>query len=326
MLIYVDGMLLISKEKSKIDKLKEILNSEFDMKNMGEAKKILGINIKRDRKLKHLFLNQKEYLNKLIDKFSMRGAKPASLPLSSQLLVNLKQKAKTEIEIKEMEGKPYANAIGSVMYSMVCTRPDLAYSISVLSRFMGDPGKHHWTAMKWMLRYVAMTTGYGLKFKKNSDTVQVEGFVDADFAGDRVERKSTTSYIFLVSGNCISWKSQLQPIVALSSTESEYIAATEAIKEGLWIQGLLRELKVYQGKATVYTDSQSALYLCKNPMFHDRTKHIEVRYHFIREKVTHGLINIEKVPSAENPADMGTKVVTLSKFQHCLELLGIGNE
>ena len=148
--------------------------------------------------------------------------------------------------------------------------------------------------------------------------------MDSDFAGDKDTRRSTTAYFFTVCGNCVSWKSQLQPVVALSTTEAEYIAATEAIKEGVWIQGMLRELGIYNGIATVYTDSQSALHLCKNPVFHERTKHVEVKYHFIREKVTQGEMKVEKVPTEDNLADMGTKVVSLGKFKHCLDLLGVG--
>ena len=222
-----------------------------------------------------------------------------------------------------MSKVPYSSAVGSVMYSMICTRPDLAHAISTLSRFMSNPGKEHWLAMKWLLRYIATTTNVGLRYLKTGTQLEVEGYVDSDYAGDRDTRKSTTAYFFLLCGNCISWKSQLQPVVTLSTAEAEYIAATEAVKEGIWLKGMLRELKLYEGSVSIYSDSQSALHLCKNPVFHDRTKHVDIKYHFIRERISDGEVVMNKVSTDDNPADVGTKVVTLGKFKHCLKLLRV---
>ncbi|KAL5554515.1 hypothetical protein UlMin_041916 [Ulmus minor] len=220
---------------------------------------------------------------------------------------------------------PYSNAVGSLIYSMVSTRPDLSFVMSVLSRFISNPGKYHWEAMKWLLRYVKGTTNLGLVYEKKNGTKHgLEGFVDSDYAGNKDNRRSTTSYCFYLNGCCISWKTQLQPIVALSTTKAEYIATTEALKEALWLQGLLHELNVMEEKAIVYTDNQSALHLCKNPIFHERTKHVDIGYHFIREKITDGIIIIEKISTEDNLADAETKVVTLSKFKICLNLLKIG--
>ncbi|KAL5560862.1 hypothetical protein UlMin_030609 [Ulmus minor] len=203
---------------------------------------------------------------------------------------------------------PYSNAVGSLMYSMVSTRHDLSFAMSILSRFKSNPRKSHWEAMKWLFRYIKGTTDIGLIFEKKKGTkFGLEGFVDSNYAGNKDNRRSTTLYYFCLNGCCISWKTQLQPIAALSTTEVEYIAAIEAIKEALWLQGLLQELKVLEEKATVYTDSQMALHLCKNPVFHERTKHIDVRYHFIREKITDGIIIIEKISTDDNPANVGTK-------------------
>ena len=150
------------------------------------------------------------------------------------------------------------------------------------------------------------------------------GFMDSDYAGDRDKRRSTTAYIFTVCGNCVSWKSQLQSVVALSSTEAEYIAATEAAKEAMWIKGLLMELKLMQQEVVIYSDSQSAIHLCKNPVFHERSKHIQVKYHFIRDMVAQKVFKLEKVPTELNLSDMGTKVLPVSKFNVCKNLLNIG--
>ncbi|XP_052177832.1 secreted RxLR effector protein 161-like [Diospyros lotus] len=134
-----------------------------------------------------------------------------------------------------MENIAYANVIGTIMYSMISTRPDLAFSISLLRRFMSNPSKIHWEALKYLLRYINGFTDIGLIYKRKCDVFYLVGYADSDFAGDRDSRKSTTAFFFTLGGNCISWKSQLQPLVALSSTEEEYVAVTDAFKEAIWL-------------------------------------------------------------------------------------------
>ncbi|KAL0331955.1 UNVERIFIED_CONTAM: Retrovirus-related Pol polyprotein from transposon TNT 1-94 [Sesamum calycinum] len=173
----------------------------------------------------------------------MKNAKATAVPLAAHFQLCKEQSPKNETETEQMKNIPYSNAIGSVMYLMVSTRPDIAYAVSCLSRYMSNAGLPHWEALKWLLRD---------------------------------SRRSTTSYVFTLCGACISWKSQLQNIVALSTTEAEYIATTEAFKEAIWLKGILTE----------------------------RTKHIDVRYHFIRDIVGKEIINLEKINSDNNPADM----------------------
>ena len=149
------------------------------------------------------------------------------------------------------------------------------------------------------------------------------GYCDSDYAGDLDKRRSTTGYLFTLASAPVSWKSTLQSTVALSTTEAEYMAITEAVNEAIWLHGLLKELGVGQKQLEVYSDSQSAIHLAKNQVFHARTKHIDVRYHFVREILEEEEIVIRKVPTLENPADMLTKVVTRAKFEHCLDLVNI---
>ncbi|XP_060969596.1 secreted RxLR effector protein 161-like [Cannabis sativa] len=222
-----------------------------------------------------------------------------------------------------MKEVPYAEAIGSVMYTMISTRPDIAYAVSVLSRFMSNPGEEHWKGLKWLLRYLKGTASYGLKFNKTGSKMKLEGFVDADYASNRDTRKSITSYCFQLNECCISWKVQLQPVVALSTTEAEFMATTEAFKEAVWLKGILSEIQMKLRKVTVFSDSQSAIHLCKNPVYHERSKYIDVRLFWIRDKVEEGEVELKKIPSEENPADAGTKVLSVSKFKHCLDLLNI---
>ena len=255
LLLYVDDMLIISQSKSKIAELKVFLNSEFDMKDLGNARKILGMMIDRDRIRNKLKVHQFPYLQKSVAKFEMTNCKSVSVPLAGHFILSKLQCPKTDSEFVQMENIPYANAIGTIMYSMISTRPDLSYSISLLSRYMSNPGKAHWDALKYLLRYINSTLHTGLCYEKRKNALDLVGFVDSDFAGDRDSRKSTTAFYFTLGGNCISWKSQLQPLVALSSTEAEYVAMTDAVKEAIWIRGILEEINLLQGDVIAYSDS-----------------------------------------------------------------------
>ncbi|XP_062118964.1 secreted RxLR effector protein 161-like [Humulus lupulus] len=170
-----------------------------------------------------------------------------------------------------MEKVPYAMALGCLMYIMVSTRPDIAHALSILSRFMSNPGLEHWNALKWLLRYLKGTTEIGLRYRQMDQKVTLEEFVDADYATSKDTRRSTTSHVFTTNGDCICWKSQVQSVVSLSTTEAKFMATTEAFKEAIWLQGILKELKLLKGKATVYLDSQSSIHLCKNPVSHEKT-------------------------------------------------------
>lgn len=207
---------------------------------------------------------------------------------------------------------------------MVCTRPDLAHSISVVSRFVSDPGTEHWEAVKWIMRYLKGSLNTGLLFKKGFHyKEEVTGYVDSDFAANIDTRRSCTGYVFTVLGGCVSWKSNLQKVVALSLTEAEYMAATEAVKEALWIKRLTKELGFNSDDITIHCDNQSALHLMKNPMFHERSKHIDIKLHFIRDIVLSKQVGVMKICTHDNPADIFTKTVCKDKFCYCLTLLNI---
>ena len=325
LLLYVDDMLIASKSQVEIDKMKAQLSKEFEMKDLGETKKILGMEISRDRTRGKLCLTQKQYLKKVLQRFGMNeNSKPVSTPLAPHLKLSSLLSPKTDEERAYMAKVPYANAVGSLMYAMVCTRPDISQAVGVVSRFMHDPGKGHWQAVKWILRYIQNTVDVGLVFEQDKSLGQcVVGYCDSDYAGDLDKRRSTTGYLFTFAKAPVSWKSTLQSTVALSTTEAEYMAITEAVKEAIWLQGLLEDLGVGQKHIDVFCDSQSAIHLAKNQVLHARTKHIDVRYHFVREILEEEEIFLQKIRTTENPADMLTKVVTRSKFEHCLNLVNI---
>ncbi|KAG8472574.1 hypothetical protein CXB51_034372 [Gossypium anomalum] len=310
-----------AKDKGEIRKVKAQLSEEFEMKDLGPAKKILGMEILRDRKTSKLYLSQKGYIEKLLCRFNMRSAKPVSTPLVAHFRLSSALSLQSDDEIEYMSHVPYSSAVGSLMYAMVCSRPDLSYAVSAVSRYMANPGKEHWKAVQWILRYLRGTTDVCLQFGRTEDGVI--GYVDADFAGDLDRRRSLTGYVFTIGGCAISWKATLQTTVALSTTEAEYMAITEACKEAIWLKGLFSELNEDLQISTVFCDSQSAIFLTKDQMFHERTKHIDVRYHFVRDIIARGDIVLSKISTHENPADMMTKSLPITKFEHCLDLVGV---
>ncbi|KAI9187464.1 hypothetical protein LWI28_028427 [Acer negundo] len=268
LLLYVDDMLLASKKLVEVQKLKMIMQSEFDMKNLGKAQRILGMDILRNEKKDVLFLSQKEYLDKVIKRFGMVDAKPVSVPLSAHFKLSAEMCPKKEEEVKKMAIVPYTSAIGSVMYAMVCPRPGIAQSVSLVSRYMSNLERAHCEAVKRLLRHLKGSLNTGLLFKRSEEsTFLIKGYVDDDYVGDLDKRRSSIGYIFTLGGGCISWKSQIQSIVALSTTESEYIAVTECIEEAFWVKGITAELGIPEKRLTVFCDSQSAIHLSRNQMY-----------------------------------------------------------
>ncbi|KAG8486697.1 hypothetical protein CXB51_020179 [Gossypium anomalum] len=291
LLLYVDDMLIAVKDKGEIRKVKAQLSEEFEMKDLGPAKKILGMEILRDRKTSKLYLSQKGYIEKVLCRFNMQSAKPISTPLATHFRLSSALSPQSDNEIEYMSHVPYFSAVGSLMYAMVCSHPDLSYAVSAISRYM---------------------------FGRTEDGVV--GYVDADFAGDLDRRRSLTGYVFTIGGCAISWKATLQTIVALSTTEAEYIAITEACKEAIWLKGLFSELNEDLQISTVFCDSQSAIFLTKDQIFHERTKHIDVRYHFVHDIIARGDIVVSKISTHENPVDMMTTSLPITKFEHYLNL------
>jgi len=207
----------------------------------------------------------------------MLEARPVITPTAAHFKFRSLSEEEKKTEAVHMERIPYANVVGSLMYAMVGSRPDLAFVVGFISRFMSSPGREHWSAVKWVLRYLKGAYTQNLIFKKDSKFC-IEGFSDSDYATDLDRRRSVTGYVFKVGGNTISWKSSLQSVVALSTTEAEYMALTEAVKEAIWLKGLCSELGFKQDNVMVHCDSQSALALAKNSVHHERTEHIDTKF------------------------------------------------
>ncbi|KAH9696398.1 hypothetical protein KPL71_023151 [Citrus sinensis] len=285
LVLYVDDMLLASKNMKLFDLLKQKLRVKFDMKDLGPAKKILGVEIIRNRTARTLFLSQEKYVNKVLEKFGMLNCKPVSTPMSAHFRLSSQQCPSTESEQTEMLKTPYASSVGCLMNAMVLTRPDLSYAVSLVSRFMSNPGKEYWGAMKWILSYLRGTTSYGLLYGgERANYNLVKGFVDSDYVGDLDNRRSLTGFLFTLNSCTISWKASLQSVVALSTTEAEYTAAAEAFKEAIWLRGMINELGL---------------------------------------EVSKGTVKLVKIHTSNNVVDMLTKPIPMAKFEHCLDLAGI---
>ncbi|GJV10768.1 hypothetical protein Tco_1352309 [Tanacetum coccineum] len=274
------------------------------------------MNIIKDKTKVTLRLSQEKYIGKVLEKFNMKDAEAICQPLGDHLKHSKEQSPKTK-----MAKVPYASAVGSVMYTMVCTRLDIAHAVGVVSRFMSNPGREHYEAVKWLLCYLKGTSKTTLYFSRKE--VVLEGFFDLDYRGCLDLGKSTTGYVFTVGGTTVSWMSRIQKCVAMSTTEAKYMAIAEAGKELVWLKNFLEQLDRAQTECVLFLDNESAIHITKNPVFHGRTKHIKIRYHYIRELVSEGTLSLKKIRGAKNPADMLTKVVTTEKLNLYATLTGL---
>jgi hypothetical protein len=226
--------------------------------------------------------------------------------------------AKTEEEIKEMESKPYESLVGSLLYAAISTRLDIAHAVNVGSRFMKTHGGKHWIAMKRVLRYLKGTAKLKLTFNcanVNNECVNVSAFSDADWGGDLDDRKSTTGYIVKVNGCAVNWMSKKQPTVALSSAEAEYMAMVNATQEILWTVNLLKEMKQSVKEPVVLmTDNQAAESISKNDTNHSKTKHIDIKHHFIRDVIKNEQMVVQWIDTNNQEADILTKALGETKF------------
>jgi len=283
-LVYVDDLLLAASSLAAIYKIKDALHKRFEMKDLGEAKFILGLEIRRDKAFGTLKLSQSEYAGKVLEMSGMDECNPIGTPLEVGL-----QLVKAD---ESDDALPYVEAVGSVMKLMVGTRPDFAFAFGKLSRFVSCYGKEHWAAIKRVLWFVQGSMDKGLVFNKNSSFV-LQGWSDADWAGDNETQRSTTDFTFIFGGAAVSWGSKLQKTVALSTMEAEYMALCEASKEAVWLNKLVQSVAsqglqtaTSGGPINIKVDNSDCTDFSKHPVDHKRTKHIDNRFHFVREAIT----------------------------------------
>eukprot|EP00253_Pinus_taeda_P020158 PITA_20158 len=282
-------MLLVGNDKEIIQDLKTQLSSKFDMKDLGAANYILGMEIKRDREKGKLWLNQRKYVETILQRFNMQDSKLVKVPIPVGVRLSAEQCPKTQEEEEDMSRVPYASAVGSLMYLRGTSDYGLCYQ--------GRPGLDR--------------------------VLDIHGFVDADWAGDLDQRRSTSGYVFNLFGGAVSWMSKKKSVVALSTTKVEYMETTHAIKEAVWLQRLCSSMGLVQEAIRIDSDSQSAIFLAKNLAYHSKTKHIHVQYHFVRDMIDDKKVLLVKVDTLKNTTDALKKSVSSKKFCWCRETMGV---
>lgn len=313
--VYVDDILVTGSSTKEIEEFKTKMGRNFDMSDLGELTYYLGIEVMQRNG--YIQLKQSGYAKKILNKAGMLQCNSTKIPMHPKEIIN---KDEDGIAVDPTEFK---SMIGGLRY-LVHTRPDLAYSVGILSRFMDRPTQLHQGAVKRILRYVKGTIDFGLVYSQDSDNEVLIGYSDSDLAGNVEDRKSTGAMVFYLNKSLITWTSQKQKCVALSSCEAEFMAATAAACQAVWLRKLLAQITEYDiGPVTLFIDNKSAIDLAKNPVFHGRSKHIDIRYHFIRECVENGEIIVKHVRSEEQRADLLTKALAAVKFETMRNLLGV---
>ena len=302
-----------------MNEVKKSLSQSFETKDLGKVERCLGIEFTCEKN--RVCLQQTQYVNKLLTRFRMSECKQILTPMES----NCKLSKPDHVNMSEMEKYPYQSLIGALLYLSVSTRPDIAYSVNYLSQFNNNYNGEHWKAAKRVLRYLKGTSDYGLEYAKTG--LPLFGVVDADWAGDAVDRRSYSGYAYILAGSVVSWEARKQRTVALSSTEAEYMALSEATKEALYLRSFLSDLGASSDdeQVVLFNDSQSAIKLVENNVYHSRTKHIDVRYHFVRQAWENELIDIQYLSTEKMPADVLTKSLGSTKHYDCLTNLGMMN-
>ena len=318
--VYVDDTILCSNDLEALILEKKRLSSRFEMDDRGEVHFILGMEVTRDRKNRILTIDQKLYLENILKRFGMENCKPVSTPVEAN-----EKFVKLSDNEEPIDIPLYQAAVGSLNYAAIATRPDLSVAVSMVSQFMKNPSKDHWVGIKRIFRYIKGTLGFGLRFN-HSNSFELYGYCDADWAGCVETRKSTSGHIFRVGDCTISWRSKKQPIVTLSSTEAEYVSLCGAAQECVWLRNLFEDVGFKQGGATMlFEDNQGAIALSRNPKDHPRTKHIDVKYHYIRETIEKKCIDVSYCPTTDMVADVLTKGLPKHSFEKFRSLMGVFN-
>ena len=323
--LYVDDLLIASSRTSELLAIKRRLTQQYEMEDMGEANFILGIDIKRDRANRSISIGQSTYINTLLTRHGMAECNPSSTPMDSGTVHDLIAAA-DGYEASITLTRDYQSIIGGLMFAAICTRPDIAFAVSRLSRYCSNPTELHYTAAKRVLRYLKGSSNYRINYTGSADRhPQLIGYCDADWAQDKdCKRKSTSGYVFIMFGGAISWQSKKQSTIALSSTEAELMAITSSTKELLWFRHHLGGLGFSHAQpTTLLVDSQCALDIANNSKISDRSKHIEVQHFFIRDHIEANAVKVQHTSSENQAADTLTKPLHRVAFKRCADMLGL---
>ncbi|CAH9110456.1 unnamed protein product [Cuscuta europaea] len=314
LLVYVDDIIITGNSESTVLSFITRLASRFSLKDLGSLSYFLGLEALRSSS--GLFLSQNKYTRDLLSRTNMQDASSVPTPISPNDHLSLKDGA------APYDPKEYRSVLGALQY-LAFTRPDISFVVNKLAQFMHCPSTLHWQAVKRVLRYLKGTTHFGIYISAHTP-LSLHAFADADWAGDTDTRHSTSAYVIFIGRNPISWSSKKQTTVARSSTEAEYRAIAGATAELTWIRNLLKDLHISPPRApTVYCDNLSATYVCANPVFHSRMKHVAIDFHFVREQVANGSLRVVHVPTHDQLADSLTKPLHRKLFLSHRSKLGI---
>jgi hypothetical protein len=324
--LYVDDMFLFTPRNSKLlPKLKARLQREFEMTDLGEVSEALGVEITRDRKARTLTITQRRHERGILERAGMTDCAAATTPMAVGTQLCLPEEGYKATAADTLR---YQRALGELNYLVSWTRPDIAFAVSALSKYCSNPSPQHFAALRHVYRYLRGTQDHGVTYTGagNIDALPtLTIYSDADFAACKDDRRSVTGYSVHLCGAAVSWLSTRQDTTAQSTVEAEYMSSAEAVKEAIWWRAYLRGMGHELRSPTVlYSDNQGSIALSKNPDSHRRTKHIDVRYHLLREHVERGTVTVQYISTKDMPADVLTKGLPPLKHRHCAELLGIG--
>jgi hypothetical protein len=264
-----------------------------------------------------LKIKQTLYIKRVLEKFGMADSHPVGTPLDPNVKL-VKVPNDEHHDIPE-----YRSAIGSLMYAVIGTRPDISFAVQTLSQFMSNPGPAHWSAVKRVFRYLNGTRDLGIIYSKGGE-VEPLAYSDDDWGANMIDRKSISGYVFQMANGPISWQSKKQPTVALSSMEAEYMAESLAARQVIWLWTLPTELGIpYPGPTTLHVDNQGAINYSNNAINHGRTKHIDIQHHFVREKLVSNEMQLQYCATDDNLADIFTKALPKPKHDDLVTRLGM---
>ena len=312
LLVYVDDILITGSNPRLLEQLKTHLHTTFRTNDLGPIRRYLGVQF--ERSLTSLRMHQTDYAKSILQQFGMEDCAPSPTPLPEGTVLS------KESSTPPVDATLYRMLVGKLLF-LTKTRPDIAHAVGVVSRFMQNPQLAHLQATKHILRYIRRHPDLGLFYQQGEEN-WLNGYTDADYGQDIDDRASVGAYIFFLGNSPISWISKKQSSTSRSSCESEYRALAQCSCEAIWIRGLLIELKIQDNRPTnIYCDNQSSIKLSYNPVFHEKTKHFQIDYHFTRQKVEDNSIKVEYISSQEQPADILTKPLGRIKFETCREKL-----
>jgi len=302
--IYVDDIIFGCTNQRYNDEFAYMMSEEYQMSMMGELKFFLGLQIREQRN--GIFICQEKYLKDVLRKFGMQDCKGVKIPMPTNGHLCTNENG------KDFDHKVYRSMIGSLLY-LCASRPDIMLSVCMCARFQAAPKESHHKAVKHILRYLAHTPTLGLWYPKGS-AFDLIGYSDSDYAGDRVDRKSTSGTCHFLGRSLVCWSPKKQNCVSLSTAEAEYIAAGSCCAQLLWMKQTLKDYGVNVKNVPLLCDNESAIKIAHNPVQHSKTKHIQIRHHFLRDHVLKGDISIEHVKTEEQLADIFTKPLDEKRF------------